>query len=248
MYIPPNLNFFKGFYTGIGSRTTPLYIMYMLSEIAIILEQQGYVLRSGCAFGADAAVEDALIYPQNTSEIYIPNKTYPKNAKTNLKSNYIVPQDKFGNSSNSLYREAMRIIHSHGIIGRSWENCKEYIMNFHNASIFQVLGLDLKTPSKFTIAYTANGEKTPEETGINTGGSTTAIHISYVYNVNVFNLGNDNDFIRFNEFISKNKSLIDYSKLHSTIPRTHLNKKNLKYLDFLDKIKADKQKRLSNLK
>jgi hypothetical protein len=247
MYLPENHSFFKGFYTGVGSRTAPLYIMYMLSELSMIFEQKGYILRSGCAFGADAALEDVLLYPQYTSEIYIPNKQYPKNVDTTFKPNYVVPQDKFGNSFDGKYRQAMRLIHDHGIIGKAWRNCKEYIMNFHNASIFQVLGLDLQTRSKFTLAYTPNGEKDPRQTTVNTGGTATAIHTSYVYNINVYNLGDDVDYMRLLIFIVHNKHLINYEKIHTTIPRTHLNKNKLTYSDLLETINKDKKIRLSKI-
>ena len=42
-------------YTGIGSRETPHHILTLMTEIANILDNIGYTLRSGGADGADTA-------------------------------------------------------------------------------------------------------------------------------------------------------------------------------------------------
>ena len=44
-------------YTGVGSRNTPLPVLFTLSAIARKLGENGYVLRSGGAKGADSAFE-----------------------------------------------------------------------------------------------------------------------------------------------------------------------------------------------
>lgn len=46
------------FYTGVGSRKTPLNILDYMSKVATWLEQQGYILRTGDASGADEAFRD----------------------------------------------------------------------------------------------------------------------------------------------------------------------------------------------
>lgn len=43
------------FYTGVGSRETPLEIQHIMSALAHKLEQDGWTLRTGDASGADAA-------------------------------------------------------------------------------------------------------------------------------------------------------------------------------------------------
>lgn len=45
------------YYAGIGSRTTPPWNCRLLTDLAIDLDKQGYVLRSGGAKGADLAFE-----------------------------------------------------------------------------------------------------------------------------------------------------------------------------------------------
>jgi hypothetical protein len=45
------------YYTGVGSRTTPDNVLALMRSIAIVLRNQGYILRSGGAKGADTAFE-----------------------------------------------------------------------------------------------------------------------------------------------------------------------------------------------
>ena len=56
------------FYTGVGARKTPTYILELMTDIAQCLYQQGYVLRSGGAEGADRAFE---LGAGNLKEIYL---------------------------------------------------------------------------------------------------------------------------------------------------------------------------------
>lgn len=45
------------FYAGIGSRETPERVLNQMNAIAILLQQEGWTLRSGGAAGADTAFE-----------------------------------------------------------------------------------------------------------------------------------------------------------------------------------------------
>ncbi len=241
----PNKENFKGFYTGVGSRNTPLYILHMMAKLAVIFEKGGYILRSGCALGSDAAFEDVLSDPQNNAEIYIPNKLFPKKMSTTIKSHYIIPKEKFGKGMNGLYREATQLIHNKRI-HKAWENCDNNAIDLHNRNMFQVLGLDLMTKSKFTICYTKNGEKTYEQTNINTGGTATAINASSLFNVDVYNLANNEDYKRLEDFIKKYKNVIDYEKLNNTIIRSSIAKGKT-YNDVMEVIINEKKIRDSKL-
>lgn len=52
------------FYAGIGSRTTPSDVLKQMTEIARILDRQGYCLRSGGAKGADTAFADGSTHSE----------------------------------------------------------------------------------------------------------------------------------------------------------------------------------------
>jgi hypothetical protein len=229
----------KGFYTGVGSRETPLNCLYMMSKLAMIFEKKNYILRSGCAIGADSAFEDILYNPATHAEIYIPNLGFPLKMGTNMKNHYIVPKDNLGKK---LYHDAMILIHSKRI-HKAWERCQNYIMDLHNRNMFQVLGKDLKTKSKFTVCYTSSGEKEYGQTDQNTGGTATAINASSLHGVEVFNLGNKEDYNRLSKFIKENENLIDYNKLDSMIVRSDFNNKKLPYKDLLPIINQEELKK-----
>ena len=53
------------FYTGIGSRNTPVSEQEKITKIAAYLEAIGFVLRSGGADGADQAFERGVKKPEN---------------------------------------------------------------------------------------------------------------------------------------------------------------------------------------
>lgn len=209
----------RKYYSGVGSRETPLYILYMMSELAMIFEKKGYVLRSGCALGADAAFEDVLTNPSQNAEIYVPNMGFPIKMGTFFKNHYIIPEKKFGTGFNGLYNQATRLIHRHDI-HKAWQNCPAYVMKLHNRNMFQVLGIDLKTKSLFNVCYTSGGEVKYEDTNIHTGGTGTAINASDIFNVPVFNLSVDDHYKRLSLFIDENKNLIDYDKLNNLIVRS----------------------------
>ena len=238
------------YYSGVGSRETPMYILYMMSKLAIIFEKQGFILRSGCALGADSAFEDALLNPVKTAEIYIPYKAFPGKMGTKYKNHYICPQDRFNEGGfNSLFRQATRLIHKHEI-HRAWRRLSERIMLLHNRNMFQVLGQDLNTKSNFTVCYTKAGETKYEETTQRTGGTGTAINASDIFGVETFNLGKSEHYIRLSKFIEKYDHLIDYERLNKMVPRTDFNKKGKYEVDFItdynghmETIKNDKKRR-----
>lgn len=65
------------FYTGVGKRATPYNILVIMKDIAELLEQRGYILRSGAAAGADKAFESGVTKPQNKC-IYTANQATPE--------------------------------------------------------------------------------------------------------------------------------------------------------------------------
>lgn len=222
----------KRYYAGVGSRETPLYIMYMMSELAMIFEKKGFILRSGCAVGADAAFEDALVNPAKTAEIYVPDKSFPFRMGGAYKNYYLVPELIHGLGIDGLYSKATRMIHNQDI-HKAWKYCKPYAMKLHNRNMFQVLGQDLATPAKFIVCFTKGQELTYDDTNIKTGGTGTAINAAYLNNIEVFNLSVDAHYLRLRKFIDENKSLIDYDRLNKIKPRTEKYNEVNKYNKFI---------------
>ena len=213
----------KRYYTGVGSRNAPMYILYMMSKLAMIFEKKGFILRSGCATGADAAFESGVLNPKEMAEIYIPNKSFPDRMHDSYKSYYIVPKETYGLDFNGLYYSATRLIHSKNI-HKYWFRGSLHVMDLHNRNMFQVLGRDLSTKSVFNVCYTRGRELKYSETTKDTGGTATSINACDLYNIELFNLSVDEHYIRLLDFIKLNDSLIDYDRLDKIIPRTKLNK------------------------
>ncbi len=232
------------YYTGVGSRETPLYIMYMMAQLAQIFEKKDWILRSGCATGADAAFEDSLLNPHISTEIYVPNKGFSKKMGTIHKNYYIIPKEINGTAFESKYREAMRMLMEENM-HKAWKHCAENIMDLHNRNMFQALGKDLQTPSKFLVCYTNNREKSYEETDINTGGTATAINVASKKGIEIFNLSVNEDFIRLSIFISKNEHLLNKEKLLNTVVRSEeYNPHKRTYLELMDIIVPEHNKRV----
>jgi hypothetical protein len=65
------------YYAGIGSRETPDDVQQFMTTAARILEEKGYILRSGGARGADQAFERGVIDARK-KEIFLPFDVCPK--------------------------------------------------------------------------------------------------------------------------------------------------------------------------
>jgi len=160
------------YYTGIGSRKTPTEILNMMTRIAMKLEKEGYILRSGGAEGADKAFERGV---KNTSSknIYYANDATP---------------------------EAMLLASTYH---PAWDRCSDYAKKLHGRNCFQILGRDLKAPSKFVICWTPDGCTNHKDRTIQTGGTGTAISIADYHQVEVFNLTKQEHFDRLSAWLNK---------------------------------------------
>lgn len=70
----------------------------------------------------------------------------------------------------------------------AWHLCSDYAKLLHGRNVQQVLGKDLKTPSKFLICWTSDGCTCHSERTVKTGGTGTAISVASYYKIPVFNL------------------------------------------------------------
>ncbi len=133
-------------------------------------------MRSGAANGADAAFEKGA----DETEIYLPWEGF-----NNHRTGIIAPTlDNY-----AMAREVASYIHP------AWNSCNETSRKFHARNMYQVLGMDLATPSDFLICWTADGANgTSRSTSIVTGGTASAINLAIRNDVPVFNIANDDEF------------------------------------------------------
>lgn len=126
MLVPP----LEGFYTGVGSRNTPEYVLDDLASIARRLYLLGYVLRSGGAKGADSAFASAV--PKGRRVIYTPKDE-------------ILPW---------AFWEAQRHVPENLPPFSQW---KEYTRRLIARNMMQVLGMRGDSPSEFLVCWTPAG-------------------------------------------------------------------------------------------
>lgn len=123
------------YYTGIGSRKTPEYILKVMTEYARKLDISGYTLRSGGAKGADTAFSNG----STNKQIFLPWKGF-----NNLESEYTSASDKAFEIASKVHP--------------AWNRCSRGAKLLHARNIHQVLGPNLKENSDFVICWTEGGK------------------------------------------------------------------------------------------
>lgn len=151
-------------YAGIGSRETPFETLNQMRNLAKYLSDQGWVLRSGGANGADTAFEEGCV---GAKEIYLPWKGF------NNRRNGIV---------SAPSHEAKLIALNHH---PRWDRCSNAAQLMHIRNVYQVLGQNLDTPADMVVCWTKDGKAS--------GGTGQAIRIAKTFSVPVYNLFNDED-------------------------------------------------------
>jgi hypothetical protein len=148
-------------YAGIGSRETPEDIQAAMDYIARVLEERGWILRSGGTPGADQAFEWAIQNPEN-KQIFL-------------------PWANFENNDSSWYGDDEFAIEIAKQFHPAYDKLKDGAKKLINRDTYQVLGpKEANNPSKMVICWTENGEE-KGETG-------QAIRIANAYGIPVFNL------------------------------------------------------------
>ena len=157
------------YYAGIGSRDTPADIMEIMTNIASVLENHNYILRSSGAKGADSAFEVGVQIETN-KEIYLPWKEFNNSTSELYLDN--IKESKY----TTAYLMAEKFYHSN--LSKASSNTIKYMTR----NSFQIMGLDFMEPSEFVVCWTKDGKAS--------GGTGQAIRIAEFYQIPVFNLKN----------------------------------------------------------
>lgn len=147
-------------YAGIGSRETPLDVMALMTKIARWLDRRDYVLRSGGADGADTAFAEGSTH----KKIFLPWGGF-----NGLQGSPTILRD---------VQERAAIIAAN--FHPAWDCCSPAARKLHTRNVYQVLGADLKTPSRFVVCWTKDGEAS--------GGTGQALRIAEASRIPIFNL------------------------------------------------------------
>lgn len=178
------------YYTGVGSRETPPEIIKKLRFIAHWLARNGFILRSGAADGADTAFEQGCDHVAGGKKIYLPWKNFSRRFDI-----------RFVPISDAAY-ELASTLHP------AWIHLKPGMQSLHARNTYQVLGEFLDSPSDFTVCWTADGAETLEAITKKTGGTATAIRLSLLKGIPVFNLRNEASVERFKTFLKDKYNIV----------------------------------------
>lgn len=186
------------FYTGVGSRETPPETIDLMIRVARKLAAQGWTLRSGGAQGADKAFEEGWLShvmsnggtfgSMKYAELYIPWSGFEGHTSASHFGACIIHDD----SSLIMQRAYMQAAAVHP----AWERLKPGAKKLHGRNIFQVLGQDLDTPSKFLICWAP-----VDKHGVPKGGTRTAWVLAKQNGVECFNLNNAEHKERIEEWL-----------------------------------------------
>lgn len=152
-------------YAGIGARETPPEILTLMTAIGKLLDDRGYVLRSGGAEGADEAFNEGTS-GMSRPELFLPWHGF--NGKV-LTAENTPTTAQLGN--------ALKMAEQYH---PNWSACSAGARKMMTRNCFQVLGLDLDSPSKFVICWTKDGKAS--------GGTGQAIRIAQDKKIRCYNL------------------------------------------------------------
>lgn len=176
------------YYTAVGSRETPVDIQIHMMRVAKRLRELEWVFRSGKAAGADAAFQVGAQthlradYDGTFGEVYKPWKSFQTAPDSRTFDNedghtlwdwWDIDASKLPN-----WKEAQEIASN---IHPAWDKLKTGAKALHSRNVYQVLGKDLNTPSKFLVCYSK-----PSGQSVS-GGTRTAYELARSYNIPCFN-------------------------------------------------------------
>jgi len=162
-------------YAGIGSRKTPPDMLRSMTIIATQLQDDGWILRSGHAVGADQAFEIGC----NKAEIFLPWYGY-NNAAHGYPYQVAKPT-----------RAIQEIAVAHHPM---WDSLSDPVKLLMCRNVNIILGCDLTAPVSMVICWTPNGALT--------GGTAQGMRVAQSFDIPVFNIAVESDRDRLCEFTS----------------------------------------------
>lgn len=177
------------YYAGIGSRETPDHILAQMFQIGAILRDNGFILRSGHADGADKTFEQAS---NGKNQIFLPWKGFGGSG-----TNGFPTAGHYSDPSTEMNYVAACIAENYH---PNWAACTEAARKLHARNVYQVLGPGLgfvqhESISKFIVCWTKDGKAS--------GGTGQALRIAEGYNIPVFNLFHADAIERMEDHIAE---------------------------------------------
>lgn len=184
------------FYTGVGSRETPEEIIKVMVALGRKLADDGWILRSGAAPGADQAFELGWIHHVQSvkgdftkAELFIPWEGFEKHTRDGCFGCNILPDL----DDPELYKKAQVIAEA---THPAWDKCTRGAKTLHTRNVYQVLGRTLDKPSQMLVAWTPLTKG-----GQPKGGTATAIRLAEKNGSKCFNLNKQEDFDKIMKYL-----------------------------------------------
>ena len=155
--------------------------MELMRSIAAQLAVQHWVLRSGGADGADTAFEEGA--GSFTKQIFLPWKKFNDNLS------------KFWNVSETAINDSLKF---HPTPDRLGQGARKIM----GRNLYQVMGLDLNTPSSFLVCWTPFNTEDAFDPEKRIGGTGQAIRIATKQDIPIVNLNTLEHRTRLQEFVS----------------------------------------------
>lgn len=152
--------------TGIGSRETPPDICELFTELGAEARARGWWVRSGHADGADYAFE---LGARENCIVYLPWRGFNRE------------KELVGRGHAEPFREEVFKIVTK--IQPYAKDLSDGVKLIKSRNVYQVLGVDLKSPSDVVVCWTPFGEIT--------GGTGLAIKLAMNNNIQVINVGDE---------------------------------------------------------
>lgn len=162
------------YYTLVGSRETSDDGCSYLMAMAHKLGNAGWIGRSGGADGADTALEEGVSWDGKLTkaiEVYLPWEGF--NGRSSSEKGYT------NASKLKNFPQAMSIAEQ---THTAWDKCSRGARALHSRNVYQVLGMDLNTPSTFLLCWAI-----PTKTGVK-GGTNTAVQLAKKHGAEVINI------------------------------------------------------------
>lgn len=157
------------FYAGIGSRETPREILDVMYCFGAELAENGFILRSGRAPGADRAFEHGCDSVRGDKRIYVP-----------YKGAHQVYDESPPQLQILCTPEALKMAEQ---FHPNWAACSVYDKQYHGRNCHIILGKELNVPAEFVLCWTKDG--------LAQGGTGQGIRVARHYNIPVYDMGYD---------------------------------------------------------
>lgn len=171
----------KKFYTGVGSRSTPEDVLNKMLDLAGILENLDWTLRSGGQpKGADGAFYHGVKSDLNRV-IYKPTHWFKRDNEP------------------KILDKAYEIAAKHHPV---WDKLPFYAKKLMARNVHAVLGDNLDDPSLFVVCWTPDGMNNKKPRTRESGGTGHTLSVAIEYGIKIYNLKNVEDELALNKTLN----------------------------------------------